>query len=168
MEIPSGFENKYTTWKVCILPKSLYGLKQSPRASFGKFTNLLKKDGYPQCQSDHAMFIKHFSPSKIIVLIVCECYCYHRKCLWWNKSTKTSSPKEIWNQRVGTSQILPRMEVARSSKGISVTQLKYTLDLLKEIELSGCKPADTPMDANSKLGLNPEDEPVDQDRYQRD
>ncbi|KAA0037068.1 putative mitochondrial protein [Cucumis melo var. makuwa] len=59
------------------------------------------------------------------------------------------------------------MEVARSSKGISVTQLKYTLDLLKEIELSGCKPADTPMDANSKLGLNPEDEPVDQDRILR-
>ncbi|XP_022147191.1 uncharacterized protein LOC111016202 [Momordica charantia] len=36
-----------------------------------------------------------------------------------------------------------------------------------ETETSGCKPVDTPMDANSKLGVNLEDEPVDRGRYQR-
>lgn len=59
------------------------------------------------------------------------------------------------------------MEVARSRKGIFVTQQKCILDLLKENEMSGCRPVDTPMDANSKLGVNPEDEPVNRDRYQR-
>ncbi|XP_022158644.1 uncharacterized protein LOC111025101 [Momordica charantia] len=33
--------------------------------------------------------------------------------------------------------------------------------------MSGCKPTDTPMDANSKLGVNPKDEPVDRGIYQR-
>ena len=58
------------------------------------------------------------------------------------------------------------MEVARSSEGIFVTQRKYTLDLLKEIRISSCRPTNTPMDANSKLGVNIEDEPVNRDRYQ--
>ena len=43
------------------------------------------------------------------------------------------------------------MEVARSKKGIAVSQRKYVLDLLQETGMSGCRPADTPMDPNSKL-----------------
>ena len=42
------------------------------------------------------------------------------------------------------------MEVARSSSGISVTQRKYVLDLLKECGMLGCKPADTLMEVLSK------------------
>ena len=37
MEIPPGFSRKDTEGKVCKLKKSLYGLKQSPRAWFGRF-----------------------------------------------------------------------------------------------------------------------------------
>ncbi|XP_038875008.1 uncharacterized mitochondrial protein AtMg00810-like [Benincasa hispida] len=43
------------------------------------------------------------------------------------------------------------IEVARSKEGISVSQRKYMLDLLKEIDIIGCKPVDTPMEANTKL-----------------
>ena len=44
------------------------------------------------------------------------------------------------------------MEVARSRMGIFVTQRKYVLDLLEEARMSGCKPSDTPVDSNKKLG----------------
>lgn len=44
------------------------------------------------------------------------------------------------------------MEIARSKKGIVVSQRKYILDLLKETGMSGCKPADTPIEASTKLG----------------
>lgn len=44
------------------------------------------------------------------------------------------------------------MEVARSSMGISISQRKYGLGLLKEISLLGCKAVDTPMDLNIKVG----------------
>jgi len=41
------------------------------------------------------------------------------------------------------------MEVVRSKEGISVSQRKYTLDLLTEIGMMGCKPTDTPMETTS-------------------
>lgn len=38
------------------------------------------------------------------------------------------------------------MEVARNKTGISVTQRKYMLNLLKETGMLGCKPTNMPMD----------------------
>ena len=56
--------------KVCKLRKSLYGLKQSPRAWFEKFTCFVKKQGYTQAQIDHTMFIKHSGEGGVTMLIV--------------------------------------------------------------------------------------------------
>lgn len=41
------------------------------------------------------------------------------------------------------------------------------LDLLEETWMLGCKPADTPMDSNSKMGSKDDSAPVDKGRYQR-
>lgn len=43
------------------------------------------------------------------------------------------------------------LEIARSSKGISVCQRKYTLGLLDYSGFLACKPSQIPMDPNSKL-----------------
>ena len=59
------------------------------------------------------------------------------------------------------------MEVARNKSGISVSQRKYILDLLKETRMLGCKPVDTPMDPLKKIGEQKESTPVDTGRYQR-
>ncbi|RVW43692.1 Retrovirus-related Pol polyprotein from transposon RE1 [Vitis vinifera] len=59
-----------------------------------------------------------------------------------------------------------RMEVARNKSGISVSQRKYILDLLKETRMPGCKPVDTPIDLVKKIGEQKESTPVDTGRYQ--
>ena len=55
--------------KVCRLKKSLYGLKQSPRAWFGRFTKSMRAFGYHQSNSDHTLFLK-IQLGKITTLIV--------------------------------------------------------------------------------------------------
>ena len=45
MEQPLGFVAQGEIGKVCRLRKSLYGLKQSPRAWFGKFSQAVEKFG---------------------------------------------------------------------------------------------------------------------------
>ncbi|RDY14084.1 hypothetical protein CR513_00904, partial [Mucuna pruriens] len=69
MEVPPGFEEKFGT-KVCKLKMDLYGLKQSPRAWFEKFTQFVKSQGYTQGEGDHTMFFKHSQDWKISTLIV--------------------------------------------------------------------------------------------------
>ena len=45
-EIPPRFDNDSVAGKVCRLKKSLYGLKQSQRAWFERFTRAVKGRGY--------------------------------------------------------------------------------------------------------------------------
>lgn len=75
--------------------------------------------------------------------------------------------KEFEIKDLGQLRYFLGMEIARSKKGIVVSQRKYTLDLLKETGTSGCKPADTPIEANVKLGEVKGGVHVDVGRYQR-
>ena len=43
------------------------------------------------------------------------------------------------------------IEVLKSSKGIFINQRKYILDLLAEVGMMDCKPAETPMVTNHGL-----------------
>nr|GFA05429.1 putative reverse transcriptase, RNA-dependent DNA polymerase [Tanacetum cinerariifolium] len=59
MEAPPGFSQHFKHGKVCKLKKYLYGLKQSPKAWFGRFTLAMKKYRYKQSNSDHTLFLRH-------------------------------------------------------------------------------------------------------------
>lgn len=47
-----------TIRSVCLLTKSIYGLKQSPRAWFDKFSSLLLQAGFNRTVSDYSLFVK--------------------------------------------------------------------------------------------------------------
>ena len=55
MEVPPGLDLNLAGGKVCKLKKSLYGLKQSPRAWFDKFAKAVLKLEYTQCQANHSL-----------------------------------------------------------------------------------------------------------------
>ena len=57
--------------------------------------------------------------------------------------------------------------MARSKRGIVVSQRKYILDMLVETGMSWCKPSDTPIEMGTKLGDVKDGVPVDTWRYQR-
>lgn len=44
--------------------------------------------------------------------------------------------------------------------------MKYTLDLFKEIGMTGCKLAETPKDPSHRLGVKLKGVPIDKERYQ--
>ena len=70
MELPPSVKcSSMCINEVCKLKKSLYGLKQSPSAWFGRFSATMKAAGYKQSNSYHTLFIKH-KEGKITVLIV--------------------------------------------------------------------------------------------------
>ena len=50
--------------------KGPYGLKQSPKAWFGRFAKVMKEFGYKQSQADHTLFIKHSIAGGVTALLV--------------------------------------------------------------------------------------------------
>ncbi|KAA0065740.1 DNA-directed RNA polymerases I and III subunit RPAC1 [Cucumis melo var. makuwa] len=59
-EPPLGFEVQFGQ-QVCKFQKSLYGLKQSSRAWFDRFTTSVKSQGYSYGHSDHTLFTKRMN-----------------------------------------------------------------------------------------------------------
>ena len=69
MEQPLWFVAQGEIGRVCLLRKSLYGLKQSPRAWFGKFSQAVEEFGMQKSKSDHYIFYRNSSLG-IILLVV--------------------------------------------------------------------------------------------------
>ena len=56
--------------KVFKLKKSLYGLKNSPWAWFGRFTKVMIIVGYEQIHANHTLFVKHSTSREMTTLLV--------------------------------------------------------------------------------------------------
>ncbi|KAL0545261.1 hypothetical protein IC582_020411 [Cucumis melo] len=167
MSPPPGFEAQFGQ-QVCKLQKSLYGMKQAPRAWLDRFTTFVKSQGYSQGHSDHILFTKVSKTRKIAVLIIYV----DDIVLTGDDQTEISQLKQRMGDEFEIKDLenlkyFLGMEVARSKEGISVSQRKYTLDLLTETGMLGCHPADTPIEFNCKLGNSDNQVPVDKEQYQR-
>ena len=168
MDIPPGFEDSKTKGKVCRLRKSLYGLKQSPRAWFERFTQAMLKYGFKQSQGDHTLFIRHSSQGKVTVLIVyVDDIVLTGDDVEDMQELKKYLAKEFEIKDLGNLKYFLGIEVARSKQGIFISQRKHVLDLLQETGMLGSKACDTPMEANQKLGDDTDGAVVDRGRYQR-
>ena len=82
------------------------------------------------------------------------------------KKLKRQLAKEFEIKDLGKLKYFLGIEVAHSIEGIVISQQKYTLDLLKEIGMSGCKPAETPIEQSHKLNEGKGSTPVNKERYQ--
>lgn len=70
MDVPLRFRDHTATNTVCKLRKSLYRLKQSSRAWFGRFTKVMVCLGFKQSRGDHTLFIKRYETGGATVLLV--------------------------------------------------------------------------------------------------
>uniref|UniRef100_A0A2N9F1J7 Reverse transcriptase Ty1/copia-type domain-containing protein n=1 Tax=Fagus sylvatica TaxID=28930 RepID=A0A2N9F1J7_FAGSY len=169
MDTPPGFraEGEYAG-KVCRLRKSLYGLKQSPRAWFSRFSEVILSMEFVRCHSDHTCFIRRRLDGCCIILLV-----YVDDIILTGddapgiSQVKQDLGKVFDVKDLGSLRYFLGIEVARSRNGISLSQRKYTLDLLQDTGMLGCRPASTPMDPNLKLSTESGDLLPNPSMYQR-
>ncbi|WJZ84417.1 hypothetical protein VitviT2T_004022 [Vitis vinifera] len=152
MDLPPGYTATPEAKIACRLQRALYGLKQSPRAWFGRFSSAMRKYGFQQSNSDHTLFLKH-QVGKITALIV-----YVDDMIITGDDVEEISKLQeqlstkFEMKNLGGLKYFLGIEVARSRQGIFLSQKKYILDLLAEVGLLGCKPVDIPIVQNHKLG----------------
>lgn len=168
MEIPPGYGGSTDEGKVCRLKKALYGLKQSPRAWFGRFSQVMKALDYNQCNGEHTMFFKNNSPNLIAILIV-----YVDDIIITGSDSKEIQcleghlHKHFQVKQLGPLKYFLGIEFARSSTGILMTQQKYILEVLEETRHTNCHINDTPIEVNQKLTLDKEEPQVEISSYQK-
>ncbi|KAG6537946.1 hypothetical protein ZIOFF_003049 [Zingiber officinale] len=122
-------------------------------AWFKRFTNFVKSQGYTQGQFDHTLFTKTSKKDKISVLIVyVDDIILTGDDIEEMSILKASLDKEFEIKDLGQLRNFLGMEIARSRKDIMMSLRKYILDLLKEIGMSRCRTANTPIEVNTKLG----------------
>ncbi|RVW77068.1 Retrovirus-related Pol polyprotein from transposon RE1 [Vitis vinifera] len=114
-------------------------------------------------QADHTLFVKKSHAGKMAILIVyVDDIILSGNDMEELQNLKKYLSEEFEVKDLGNLKYFLDMEVARSRKGIVVSQRKYILDLLKETGMLGCKPIDTPMDSQKKLGIEKEMSAVSQ------
>ena len=168
MEQPPGFVAQGESGLVCRLRRFLYGLKQSPRAWFGRFSSLVQKFGMLRSTADHSVFYHHNSSGQCIYLVV-----------YVDDIVITGSDQDgiqklkqhlftyFQTKDLGKLKYFLGIEIAQSSSGVVLSQRKYALDILEETGMLDCKPVDTPMDPNVKLVPGQEESFGDPGRYRR-
>jgi len=149
MRIPPSFEEKNTREKVCKLKKSLYGLKQSPRAWFKRFSDTLHKLGYKQGQADHTLFTRiDVDGRRTILIVYVEDIITMRDNNQKIEKLKHQLRKAFKVKELKELRYFLGLEVARSKEVMFISRRKYTLDLLRETGKLGCKHASTPLKPN--------------------
>ena len=68
MKLSLGYSSSLND-RVYKLRKILYGLKPSPRAFFGRFSQVMMKYRYSQSNGDHSLFYRHTKIRKVTVLL---------------------------------------------------------------------------------------------------
>ena len=137
---------------MCRLCRSLYGLKQSPRAWFDRFSYVVQEFGMLRSSTDHSVFYHHNSSGQCIYLVV-----------YVDDIVITGSDQDViqklkqhlfthfQTKDLGKLKYFIGIEIAQSSSGVAFSQRKYALDILEETGMLDCKLVNTPMDPNVKL-----------------
>ncbi|CAL9001453.1 unnamed protein product, partial [Prunus brigantina] len=138
IDMPLGYGLSNNGRKVCRLRKTLYGLKQSPRAWFGWFIEVMKKYGYHQGNSDHTLFIKRMD-GKITLLIIYidDMVVTGDDVVDMGKLHKYLASK-FEMKDLGALKYFLGIKVTRSTTSTCLFQRKYVLDLCTDTSMLGC------------------------------
>lgn len=140
---------------VCKLNKSLYGLKQASRQWFLKLSTTLLHLGFKQSHSDHTLFIRRIEGTYVAVLVYVDDIIIasnnDANVVSVMTSLMTSLTHHFKLRDLGPLRYFLGLEISRSSQGISVSQRKYTLELLEDTGYLASKTSSIPMEPSNIL-----------------
>ena len=168
MQQPKGFIVKGKENQVCLLKRSLYGLKQSPRQWYKRFDKFMTSVGYSRSKFDNCVYMRKLTNGSYVYLLL-----YVDDMLLASKSIteiahlKTQLQSEFEMKDLGCAKKILGIEPYRDrSTGIlTISQRDYIERVLKIFNMDAAKAVDTPIGAQFKLSydLSPKTEEEMQD-----
>lgn len=165
---PEGYIVKGKEQLVYKLRKALYGLRQAPRAWYGRIDQEFIQMGFTRSINEPTVYTKFRGNSEILILCI-----YVDDILYMGSSVEMLSEfKEKMSRTfemtdLGCLRYFLGLEVVQSNEGLFVSQQKYAEDLLKKTGMLNCRKFSTPMNANEKLSLEDSSGKTDPVRYRK-
>ena len=152
MKQPEGFIEKDKDILVCKFRKSIYGLKQSARCWNTELNKQIKKMGFNQSSSDRCIYVRDLGEVFILAIYVDDIIIAGENTGNIDDVKKRISEKFDVKDMGKLHHFLGVKVIQNTQTGhIWIGQPNYTLELLVRFRMDESKPAETAVDANSKL-----------------
>lgn len=137
--------------QVCLLHKSLYGLKQASRQWYAKLSSALREKGYQHSKNDYSLFHKSMGSYTTFMAVYVDDI-----MITGNNDEEISNLKSFLDQTfkikdLGRLNFFLGIEVLYTTKGVVLSQRKYAHELLQDFDCKGS--AICPLPSNRKLLL---------------
>jgi hypothetical protein len=151
---------------VCRLKKSLYGLKQEPRAWYGIIDIFLMSLGFTKSKEDSNLYYKVVDGGPVILLLyVDDLFLTGDEKLITESEEKLATKFEM--KDLGMMHYFLGLEVWQKLDEIFLNQGKYIVEILKRFRMMDCKSMPTLMVKNLKLLSDTSSEIVDATMYRQ-
>ena len=154
MRQPEGFEDG--TDRVCVLVKTLYGLKQSGREWNKEFDNKIRAFGFQRLKSDPCVYIRRDADGISIITVWVDDILLFASSDKLMQRMKDDIHSQWEATDMGDPAKIVGIEITQTGDSIMITQQKYIESILQREHMEEANPVSTPLDPNIKIGPNPE------------
>ncbi|GJY47167.1 ribonuclease H-like domain-containing protein, partial [Tanacetum coccineum] len=151
MHQPHGFRYSVHLDYVCLLQRSLYGLKRAPRAWFQQFASYITRVGFSHSRCDSSLFIYRLGTDTAYLLLYVDDIVLTASFDILLQQIIRSLHQEFAMTDLGPFNNFLGISVTHDSSRLFLSQKKYAIEILEKAHMVNCNPSQTPVDTESKL-----------------
>ncbi|WVZ87097.1 hypothetical protein U9M48_033789 [Paspalum notatum var. saurae] len=148
---PPGFIDPAAPNHVCLLQKSLYGLKEAPRAWYQRFASYIRRIGFLASASDTSLFVYKKGGDLAYLLLYVDDIILTASSSALLQRVTALLHSEFAMTDLGALHHFLGISVTWSSDGLFLSQRQYAMDLLQRAGMADCHSTATPVDTRAKL-----------------
>lgn len=155
---PIGFVDAAHPDHVCLLSRSLYGLKKAPRAWYQRIIAFLHQLGFQATRFDASLFVFSHSTALAYLLLYVDDIIFTASSAKLLAQLTAHLSAEFALKDLGALHYFLGIEVIQRSDDFFLHQQKYAHELLERAGMLNCKTVATPVDMKAKLstlGVSP-------------
>ena len=153
MRQPEGFTKPGQEHLVCLLKKSLYGLKQANRAWYHKIHAALAELGFTALESDNCIYVARHSSHVTYIALYVDDLLLISSCMTRLADVKRSLSDTFEMTDLGEAQYILGLQITRdrSTRTLSLSQAEYVRRVVERYNMSNAKVVPTPLAAGAVL-----------------
>lgn len=162
---PPGFIKPGLEHLVCKLHKSLYGLRQSPRAWYARLHAALLTWNLLQSHADPNLYYAHIGNDTIALLVYVDDILITGSNLQLLNQLKSHLHHSFKTKDLGPITRYLGIQFERTPNSLRMHQTEYALNILQQFGMDNCKPSQTPLPEGLLLSKQSDTPPIDATLY---